>query len=97
MRELSNCRNIRKFRNGMKCRNGSNCGRIRNCRVHRLAGIGRIVSNVKKYRYFISAKPTWIFFVGPEVPIIAKDLVRTKKYHRNCGTVVFVGGEVKEL
>jgi hypothetical protein len=37
------------------------------------------------------------FFLGPEVPIIAKDLVRTKEYHRNCGTVVFVGGEVKEL
>jgi hypothetical protein len=88
MRELSNCRNIRKFWNGMNCRNGSNCGNNRNCRIHRLAGIGRIVSNVKKYRYFISAIPTWIFSVGPEVPIIAKDLVRTKKYHRNCGTVM---------
>jgi hypothetical protein len=59
--------------------------------------MGRIVSNVKEYRYFSSAKAIWIFLCGAWVPIKAKELVRMRNIIGTVRTVEFVGGEVEEL
>jgi hypothetical protein len=46
--------------------------------------MGSIVSNVKKYRYFIGAHKS-------------QGSCETEKYHRNCKNFRFVGREVEEL